>query len=122
LTEPFAFSVSEEGVDISSMVREIVELSLLPDAKRLIASRFLATVEAIMLYYVDQYPSLPIVIGGGVFQNRALMNRLYRRFGEGRFYAQQQTPINDGSIALGQLYFAMYNLPHQKDAGSFRGL
>jgi hydrogenase maturation protein HypF len=52
---------------------------------------------------------LPIVIGGGVFQNRALMTRLYRRFGEGRFYAQQQTPINDGSIALGQLYYALHN-------------
>lgn len=46
---------------------------------------------------------------GGVFQNRALMNRLYRRFGEGAFYAQQQTPINDGSIALGQLYYELNN-------------
>jgi len=59
--------------------------------------------------FANIHPDLPMVIGGGVFQNQALMSRLYRRFGEGRFYAQQQTPMNDGSIALGQLYYAHHN-------------
>lgn len=104
IIEPFAFEVKDGMIDLSPMVREIISLS---GDKTQIASRFLSTVEAIMLYYTTQYPELPIVVGGGVFQNRALMARLYRRFGEGAFYAQQQTPINDGSIALGQLYYSL---------------
>jgi hydrogenase maturation protein HypF len=106
IIEPFAFEVKDGMIDLSPMVRELISLE---GDKTQIASRFLSTVEAIMLYFATRYPELPIVVGGGVFQNRALMGRLYRRSGEGRFYAQQQTPINDGSIALGQLYYAIHN-------------
>jgi len=109
ITEPFEFIVIDSEIDIAPMVKHIMRLGSDPDAKGIIASRFLSTIEAIMSYYAALYPELPIVVGGGVFQNRALMARLYRRFGEGRFYAQQQTPINDGSIALGQLYYALHN-------------
>lgn len=106
ITGAFAFEVQNGVIDFSSMIQEIVSLN---GDKKQIASRFIATVEAMMVYYADKHPELPIVVGGGVFQNRALMSRLYRRFGSGRFYAQQQTPINDGSIALGQLYYALHN-------------
>jgi len=106
ITGAFAFEVKDGMIDLSPMVREIISLE---GDKTQIASRFISTVEEIMLYFATRYPELPIVIGGGVFQNRALMARLYRRFGEGAFYAQQQTPINDGSIALGQLYYAIHN-------------
>ncbi|HZF70911.1 carbamoyltransferase HypF [Sulfuricurvum sp.] len=114
ITQPFEFSVVEGAVDFSEMVKEIISLTAESDSKRLIASRFIATVEAIMLSFVALYPELPIVIGGGVFQNRALMERLYSRFGKGAFYAQQQTPINDGSIALGQLYYIIHNTKGNK--------
>jgi len=107
ISKPFPFEEQNGVIDLSLMIREIVSLN---GDKTQIASRFIATVEAIMGYYADQYSELPIVVGGGVFQNRALMARLYRRFGEGRFYAQQQTPINDGSIALGQLYYCCLNV------------
>ncbi|MDD5117030.1 MAG: carbamoyltransferase HypF [Sulfuricurvum sp.] len=109
ITEPFEFNVLDGVIDLSMMVKEIMALTAETDSKHYIASRFIATVEAIMLRFASMYPDLPMVVGGGVFQNRALMERLYRRFGEGRFYAQQQTPINDGSIALGQLYYIIHN-------------
>lgn len=107
--EPFDFTVNNREINLSLMVEQIIVLSAQGDTKRLIASRFIATVEAMMRYFITLYPALPIVIGGGVFQNQILMSRLYRRFGEERFYAQQQTPINDGGIALGQLYYALHN-------------
>lgn len=105
----FAFEVHNGVIDLSQMIREIIAMGEDADTKRVIASRFLATIEEIIHYFARLYPELPIVIGGGVFQNRALMSRLYRRFGSTRFYAQQQTPINDGSIALGQLYYGLHN-------------
>ncbi len=109
MDEPFDFTVTNREIDVSLMVEQIVALSTKSDAKRLIASRFIVTVEMMMHYFVTLHPELPIVIGGGVFQNHALMSRLYHRFGEGRFYVQHQTPINDGGIALGQLYYAHHN-------------
>jgi hydrogenase maturation protein HypF len=105
ITEPFVFEVKDGVIDFSSMIREIVSLN---GDKKQISGRFLSTVEAIISYYAALYPELPIVVGGGVFQNYPLMCRLYRRFGAERFYAQQQTPINDGGIALGQLYHALH--------------
>ena len=109
INESFNFTVTNREIDVSLMVEQIVALSRQSDEKRLIASRFIATVEAMMEYFVNLYPELPVVIGGGVFQNHALMSQLYRCFGNGRFYVQQQTPINDGGIALGQLYYAHHN-------------
>ncbi|MDD5717136.1 MAG: carbamoyltransferase HypF [Sulfuricurvum sp.] len=119
LSEPFSFDVCEGVIDLSKMVGEIVELTTLPDPKGVIANRFIATVMAMMEHFSILHPQLPLAVGGGVFQNRTLMERLYRRFGEKRFYAQQQTPINDGSIALGQLYYAVHNLPSPEDTGGF---
>ncbi|HLD23178.1 MAG TPA: carbamoyltransferase HypF [Sulfuricurvum sp.] len=113
IIEPFAFEVQNGVINISPMVKEIITLEA--ENQKSIASRFISTVEAIMSYYTALYPELPIVVGGGVFQNRALMARLYRRFGEERFYAQQQTPINDGSIALGQLYYALHNTKEKNE-------
>ncbi|MDD5385640.1 MAG: carbamoyltransferase HypF [Sulfuricurvum sp.] len=115
ITEPFDFTVTNREIDVSLMVEQIVALSTQNDTKRLIASRFIATIEAMMHCFVALHPKLPIVIGGGVFQNQTLMSRLYRRFGEGRFYAQQQTPINDGGIALGQLYYAYHNTKEKNE-------
>jgi len=109
INESFNFTVTNREIDVSLMVEQIVALSRQSDEKRLIASRFIATVEAMMEYFVNLYPELPVVIGGGVFQNHALMSQLYRCFGNSRFYVQQQTPINDGGIALGQLYYAHHN-------------
>ncbi|MDD5052527.1 MAG: carbamoyltransferase HypF [Sulfuricurvum sp.] len=107
IVTPFAFEIENGVIDVSPMVKEIITLGA--ENQTIIASRFLSTIEAIMEHFANMNSELPIVIGGGVFQNRVLMSRLYRRFGEGRFYAQQQTPINDGSIALGQLYYALHN-------------
>ncbi|MDO9208391.1 MAG: carbamoyltransferase HypF [Sulfuricurvum sp.] len=115
ITEPFAFTVTDGEIDLSPMVEQIVALSTHSDAKRLIASSFIATVEAMIQSFVDTHSELPIVIGGGVFQNHALMSRLYLRFENGRFYAQQQTPINDGGIALGQLYYAHHHTKEKNE-------
>jgi len=119
ITEPFSFEVKDGIIDLSPMVREILSLDC---DKKQIASRFIATVVMILDFYVSQYPQLPIVVGGGVFQNRVLMERLYARYSNRRFYAQQHTPINDGSIALGQLYYAYHNPQYHDNSDIFMNL
>ncbi len=109
ISEPFAFDADAGVIDISPMIVQIIALISHENAKVLIASRFIATVEAMIGYFADLYPGLPIVVGGGVFQNRILMERLYRRFSDHPFYAQQHTPLNDGGIALGQAWWGRFN-------------
>lgn len=112
LCEPFEFHTVGEQIDVAPMIRQIIEIeSSLSDkeaSKRIIASRFLATVDAMIHSFVQRYPHLPIVVSGGVFQNRFLLKKLQSSLGDKRFYFQQKTPINDGGIALGQLYYAYH--------------
>ena len=110
ITEPFPFRVEEGAVEVGEILAEILSLLEKPDAKTLIASRFLSTLVEIIASFADAHPGLPVVVGGGVFQNRSLMERLYRRFSSTPFFAQQRTPINDGSIALGQAWWGIHNL------------
>lgn len=114
LVEPFGFALAEGVIDIAETVRQIVALYRgnvsQEQRQRVIASRFIATVDAIIHRIADEYPELPVAVGGGVFQNRSLMQRLYRSFSGRRFYAQRSTPINDGGIALGQAWWAVNNI------------
>jgi hydrogenase maturation protein HypF len=44
---------------------------------------------------------LKVLVSGGVFQNRTLLEKLILTIP--KLYFQNKTPINDGGIALGQL-------------------
>ncbi|HTL74249.1 MAG TPA: hypothetical protein VL863_13185, partial [bacterium] len=47
-----------------------------------------------------------VVLSGGCFQNRYLVERVVKRLREENFqpYWHQRVPANDGGIALGQIY------------------
>ncbi len=49
---------------------------------------------------------LPIVLTGGVFQNKTLLELVCKKLEkEGKkYYYSKRVPLNDGGIALGQLY------------------
>ncbi len=107
-TEARGFSyVTENGeTDYRPMVREILRSS----SKEAIASGFMAMLSASVLETAERYPELPVVLSGGVFQNRRLVAALcsaFKRAGR-RYYIQKETPVNDGGIALGQLYHALH--------------
>ncbi|MNW15919.1 hypothetical protein D3C71_2145790 [compost metagenome] len=57
-----------------------------------------------------------MVLGGGVFQNRVLMDQLLPRLAEaGREVLISQTlPLNDGGIAAGQLWFAIHHVAKER--------
>ncbi|MGH7708407.1 MAG: carbamoyltransferase HypF, partial [Vulcanimicrobiaceae bacterium] len=51
-------------------------------------------------------PGLPVVVSGGVFQNRLLVELLAERLGA-RLWFNRAVPANDGGICLGQAALAM---------------
>ena len=52
---------------------------------------------------------LPLVLSGGVFQNKVLVTLMFKRLEtEGiKYYFPQNIPPNDGSIALGQIAYGI---------------
>ncbi|SHO55596.1 carbamoyltransferase HypF [Vibrio quintilis] len=63
-----------------------------------------------ILQMADRYASYPIVLCGGVFQNRLLMDLLWQQWqsGEQLLYSGETIPVNDGGIAAGQVWYGMH--------------
>ncbi|WP_345976946.1 carbamoyltransferase HypF [Sulfurimonas sp. HSL3-7] len=104
--EAFTCVMGNGEIDCRPMIKEIVAIS----SKNEIASRFISMLSGVILETAEQYPQLPIVLSGGVFQNRSLVvavTEAMKARGR-RCYIQQDTPVNDGGIALGQLYHALH--------------
>ncbi|MDP3120736.1 MAG: carbamoyltransferase HypF [Sulfuricurvum sp.] len=105
----FDYTIENGVVDFSTMVQKIVFLAQKKEFIY-IATGFINTLEAIIEEFSDNSCDLSIVLSGGVFQNKTLLSLCVTRLEEKgrRVYFQEKTPINDGGIALGQLYHAVH--------------
>jgi hydrogenase maturation protein HypF len=104
--KPFGFVLDEGEIDWSPMLREITAGNA-PAPE--IASRFIATVAEVMVA-IAKGEGKKVILGGGVFQNRTLLESVAQRFeAEGIDYAiPSRFPANDGGIAVGQLWYALH--------------
>ncbi|MGL5661829.1 MAG: carbamoyltransferase HypF [Aeromonas sp.] len=75
-----------------------------------LAAGFIDAISALIVTLATRWPTYPVVLGGGVFQNRLLMDRVIPALeAAGRQVLTCQTlPLNDGGIAAGQLWFAIH--------------
>ena len=80
-----------------------------------------ATVQT-MAHFAAQYPELPIVLGGGVFQNRRLMERCLESPFSDRLMLSKTLPPNDAAISLGELYRALNPQSNSLKTASRRGI
>jgi hydrogenase maturation protein HypF len=75
------------------------------------AMRFHRAVAAGIARVVREFPALPVVLGGGVFQNRLLTELVLAELdGSRRLYLPGRIPPNDGGLAAGQLAIALAGL------------
>ena len=70
---------------------------------KIIATKFINALVDVFLKISDRY-NLKIALGGGVFQNRTILEQVLKRGEKEKVYFPQKLPINDGGIAIGQLY------------------
>lgn len=108
LDKKFSYTIEDEKIDIRAMIAEILKIK---DSAE-ISAMLISTIANIIFDIVNKYPSLPVVLSGGVFQNKLLVDEVVKEFKYRniRYYMQQDTPVNDGSIALGQAYYALKHL------------
>jgi hydrogenase maturation protein HypF len=105
---PFTFA---ETVSLDEMFHTIVKELKYEDASR-IAARFHNTIAKIILHVCleirNETGLNTVVISGGVFQNRYLLEKSLYLLSVNRFraYTNNQVPANDGGVSLGQLMIA----------------
>ncbi|HAT06072.1 MAG TPA: carbamoyltransferase HypF, partial [Aeromonas salmonicida] len=77
-----------------------------------LAAGFIRAISALVVALAERFPGYPVALGGGVFQNRVLMDLLVPALeATGRQVLTSETlPLNDGGIAAGQLWFAIHHI------------
>jgi len=99
-------------VGVQALIKAVVDDILQGTAVQKISARFHNSVADMTVSVCDrirQKTSLKqVVLGGGVFQNMFLLNRLVSKLEERGFrvFLPLQVPVNDGGISLGQAVIA----------------
>ena len=94
----YPFSHENSVIDILPMIKEIVK----EHNPQIATSKFFHTLVAIVETVYKPY-DLPLVLSGGVFQNRVLLGLMLDRFPHA--IIGNKIPPNDGGIALGQVVY-----------------
>ncbi|HIP18845.1 MAG TPA: carbamoyltransferase HypF [Sulfurovum sp.] len=92
----YAFGYEDVKIDILPIIKEI----LLEEDTSVAVSKFFHTLVEIILAVQKQY-DLPLVLSGGVFQNRILLGLVLDKIPDA--IISNAIPPNDGGIALGQV-------------------
>ena len=120
---PLAFGLSQsaEGplqIEWAELINTLVsELHKGTSTARL-AAGFIRAISDLVIALAERFPGYPVALGGGVFQNRVLMDQLVPGLeAAGRQVLTSETlPLNDGGIAAGQLWFAIHHIATHQPA------
>ena len=87
------------------MIEEILE----DNKSKIICSKFINTLVKIVLEFSSLNENLPIVLSGGVFQNKTLLELILDKFEQQsrEVYYSKNIPLNDGGISAGQIYHVL---------------
>lgn len=99
-------------LDTMSLVRSVIEQLECGESVAKISANFHRT----LIYYIGQMAKqcceerqiLHIVLCGGVFQNRILLEGVMQELQGYKVHVPTQSPMNDGGIALGQLWLGSH--------------
>ncbi|WP_320033598.1 carbamoyltransferase HypF [Halarcobacter sp.] len=101
IKEAYTYKIENENIDLSIAIKEIIK----DNNKKLICTKFINMLINLILEISKQY-ELPIILTGGVFQNKTLLEAVCKKLEENkkRYYYSKNIPLNDGGIAMGQVY------------------
>ncbi len=97
IREYYEFDMVDKKIKIDKIIKSILK----EKDKKVAVSKFFRTIVEIINIAQQDYNNMPLVVSGGVFQNRVLLSLLIEKFPN--IYFAQTIPPNDGGIALGQI-------------------
>ncbi|WP_076409045.1 carbamoyltransferase HypF [Shewanella sp. UCD-KL12] len=99
----------QAGELMAQIVQAIIKQPLTAQRVSQIAAGFLQALATAITQLAQQYPQYPVVLCGGVFQNRYLNEYCQTQLSKQKhqLLSPGLIPINDGGIALGQLWYAI---------------
>ncbi|MFM5739394.1 carbamoyltransferase HypF [Aeromonas veronii] len=114
---PLAFDLSQsaEGplqIEWAELINTLINEQRKGTSTASLAAGFIRAICTLVVGLAERFPGYPVALGGGVFQNRGLMDQLVPGLeAAGRRVLTSETlPLNDGGIAAGQLWFAIHHL------------
>ena len=102
---PYAFACAGDTIDYRGVLARIAFDRRAGCDVRALARGFHEAVCDAIATVAQRYPDRPIVVSGGSFQNRLLLDGLRARHGT-RLWANGVVPPNDGGLCLGQIALA----------------
>jgi hydrogenase maturation protein HypF len=106
----YPFEIAEDGaIDWQPMILQLLKEKQSGEPVGRLAAAFHNTLAEMMIGVARRAGLRQVVLTGGCFQNRYLLERAVRRLGEEGFrpFWHQRIPPNDGGIALGQVMAAV---------------
>ncbi|MFM5095931.1 carbamoyltransferase HypF [Aeromonas rivipollensis] len=120
---PLAFGLSQsaEGplhIEWAELLNTLVGERRKGTSTASLAAGFICAISDLVIALAERFPGYPVALGGGVFQNRVLMDQLVPSLeAAGRQVLTSETlPLNDGGIAAGQLWFAIHHIATHQPA------
>lgn len=117
----FGLSQSTEGplqIEWAELLNTLVSERRQGTSTASLAAGFIRAVSALVITLAERFPGYPVALGGGVFQNRVLMDELVPGLeaASRQVLTSETLPLNDGGIAAGQLWFAIHHLATHQPA------
>jgi len=103
IKEFYSFEIIDGNIDLNLCIKELIK----DKNSSIICSKFLNMLVEIIVTISNRYDNLPIVLTGGVFQNKTLLEMVCKRLDslKREYYYSKKVPLNDGGISLGQVYY-----------------
>jgi len=98
----YSFLYNDGIININPMIKELLD----EKEKSVATSKFFHTLVEMIATVYKEHQELPLLLSGGVFQNRVLLELVLKRFPHA--IVPNLFPPNDGGIALGQLVAQNY--------------
>jgi hydrogenase maturation protein HypF len=96
IQDSYPIALYDKEIDFLPMIEDILD----EKNPSVAVSKFFNTLVEIIILISSEY-DLPLVLSGGVFQNRVLLKLIFEKIPE--VIVANEIPPNDGGIALGQI-------------------
>ena len=101
--QAYDYEIIDGEIDISKAIKEMI----IDNEASVIATKFINMLSNIIVNVSNKHTNLPVILTGGVFQNRTLLELTTKRLEvlEREFYFSKHVPLNDSGISVGQVYY-----------------